>query len=167
MMNEEEKWAEINRRLDSLIDEVEQRKARRGIIRIAPHNLVQVARILFSELGGRLATATGIHVRDGIQVLYHFCFDANNLVVSVKTLARGPAPTLDSITPFIPAAGFIEREIHDLLGAEFRGHPQMERLILADDWPEGVHPLRKDFDSSSQNPSSFEGVSEDAPGRGK
>jgi formate hydrogenlyase subunit 5 len=45
----------------------------------------------------------------------------------------------------MPAAEWIEREIQDLLGIRFDGHPNPKRLILADDWPEGVYPLRKDF----------------------
>jgi Ni,Fe-hydrogenase III component G len=54
-------------------------------------------------------------------------------------------PSIESITPLIPAAEWIEREIHDILGIEIKNHPNMRRLILADDWPEGVYPLRKDF----------------------
>ena len=48
------------------------------------------------------------------------------------------------ITPLIPGAEWIEREMHDILGITFRNHPNMRRLILSDDWPEGVYPLRKD-----------------------
>ena len=43
-----------------------------------------------------------------------------------------------------PNAGWSEREYMDLLGMKFTGHPNPKRLILADDWPEGVYPLRKD-----------------------
>jgi Ni,Fe-hydrogenase III component G len=45
----------------------------------------------------------------------------------------------------IPGAEWIEREIHDILGIEIKHHPNMRRLVLADDWPEGVYPLRKDL----------------------
>ncbi|MHC5035633.1 MAG: NADH-quinone oxidoreductase subunit C [Planctomycetota bacterium] len=38
----------------------------------------------------------------------------------------------------------MEREMNDLLGIVFEGHPDPRRLILADDWPEGVYPLRRD-----------------------
>lgn len=52
---------------------------------------------------------------------------------------------LTSATSVIPGAQFYEREAHDLMGIYFEGHPQLDRLILPDDFPEGVHPLRKDF----------------------
>ena len=50
------------------------------------------------------------------------------------------------------AANWIEREMHDLLGANFRDHPDMRRLVLDDTWPEGLHPLRKDFDQIADRP---------------
>jgi NADH-quinone oxidoreductase subunit C len=40
---------------------------------------------------------------------------------------------------------FYEREVYDLLGVKFRGHPNLRRLVLSEDWPEDAHPLRKDF----------------------
>jgi Ni,Fe-hydrogenase III component G len=42
-------------------------------------------------------------------------------------------------------ANYIEREIRDLFGIEFPGHPEPKRLILPDGWPEGKHPLRSDY----------------------
>ena len=52
---------------------------------------------------------------------------------------------MDSITPDIPNAGWSEREFQDLLGFKFEGHPKPKRLILADDFPDGVYPLRKEI----------------------
>ena len=54
-------------------------------------------------------------------------------------------PVIDSISPNVPAANWAEREFRDLLGIEPLGCPSMKRLVLPDGWPEGVHPLRKDF----------------------
>ena len=66
-------------------------------------------------------------------------------MITVKSLVRDKKkPSVDSLANLLPAAQWIEREIHDVLGIEFRGHPDMRRLILADDWPEGVYPLRKE-----------------------
>ncbi|MRR08830.1 Fe-S-binding domain-containing protein, partial [bacterium] len=61
-------------------------------------------------------------------------------------------PRLPSITPVIAGANWSEREIRDLLGVEFDGHPDPRRLVLSDDWPQGVHPLRRDFDYSAKPP---------------
>ena len=52
-------------------------------------------------------------------------------------------PTIASITPLWLGAGFAEREIYDMFGIVFDGHPDLTRILMPDDW-EG-HPLRKDF----------------------
>lgn len=52
-------------------------------------------------------------------------------------------PTVASITPIWPGAGFAEREVYDMFGIHFEGHPDLTRILMPDEW-EG-HPLRKDF----------------------
>ena len=116
---------------------------RRVYIDVAPEDITDVARCLWGELGARYAIASGLETAHGFEVLHHFAFDADHVLVSVRTFAQGDPPTLDSIAPLIKGAAFIEREMHDLLGIEFRGHPNLSRLILSDDWPEGVYPLRR------------------------
>jgi Ni,Fe-hydrogenase III large subunit/Ni,Fe-hydrogenase III component G len=98
-------------------------------------------------LGGRFLVSVGADsiARDGTLKLIHtFSFDRDRLFVCLRTSAPAADPVFDSITPDIPNAGWSERECMDLLGMKFAGHPKPKRLILADDWPEGVHPLRKD-----------------------
>ena len=138
--------------LGGAVVEVQQCDQRRGIARIDPARTVEVARAMLDMDGARLATATGIEVRDGIDVLYHWCIEPPGVVVTLKVLAARPGMEVDSIANAVPAANWIEREMHDLLGARFRSHPDMRRLILDDSWPEGVHPLRKDFDQVADRP---------------
>lgn len=52
-------------------------------------------------------------------------------------------PVVDSIVPVWPGASFPEREVYDMFGIEFAGHPDLTRILMPDDW-EG-YPLRKDF----------------------
>jgi NADH-quinone oxidoreductase subunit C len=55
----------------------------------------------------------------------------------------GEDASLDSITPAWPAANFYEREIFDLFGVNFNGHPNLRRIMMPEDWQ--GHPLRKDY----------------------
>jgi len=156
---------EVIAQLGGLVLEVEQCEERRGIARVDPARIVEVARQMFAVPGSRLATATGIDVRDGIDVLYHWAIEppyadgeappkgaGEGVVITLKGLAARPALEIDSIANDMPAANWIEREMHDLLGVNFPNHPDMRRLILDDSWPEGVYPLRKDFDQVLDRP---------------
>jgi len=108
-------------------------------------HVCEICRFLFEELRWRFVISTGIDAEDCFEVLHHFADDASGAIITVKAFIRDrQVPQIDSITPLIPAAEWIEREMHDLLGIRFRNHPNLQRLILADDWPEGVYPLRKE-----------------------
>jgi NADH-quinone oxidoreductase subunit C len=52
-------------------------------------------------------------------------------------------PSVASLTPIWPGVGYAEREVWDMFGIQFEGHPDLTRILMPDDW-EG-HPLRKDF----------------------
>jgi len=107
-------------------------------------NAYGLNRFLFEDLALRFVIATGIDSDDCFEILYHYSNDESGCVVTVKAFIRNrEKPSIESITPFVPGAEWIEREIHDLLGIDFENHPNLRRLILADDWPEGVYPLRK------------------------
>ena len=64
--------------------------------------------------------------------------------VTVKTLIPGSDPTFPSVTPLVPACVWYEREAYDMFGLVAEGLPDKRRLVLSDDWPDGLHPLRKD-----------------------
>jgi NADH-quinone oxidoreductase subunit C len=61
----------------------------------------------------------------------------------VKVKVPGAAPAVPTVSGLFPAANWLEREVWDLFGIVFEGHPDLRRLLLMDDW-EG-HPLRKDY----------------------
>jgi NADH-quinone oxidoreductase subunit C len=63
--------------------------------------------------------------------------------VRIRVPLGGHDPVVDSMVPVWPGANWLEREIFDLFGIQFTGHPDLRRILLPDDW-EG-HPLRKDF----------------------
>jgi NADH-quinone oxidoreductase subunit C len=63
--------------------------------------------------------------------------------VRLKVKLNGDDPNLSSLTSLWPAADFFEREVFDLFGVRFQGHPNLRRILMPEDW-EG-HPLRKDY----------------------
>lgn len=63
--------------------------------------------------------------------------------VTLRVRVPGSDAVVDSLTPVWPGAGWLEREIFDLMGVRFNGHPDLRRILLPEDW-EG-HPLRRDF----------------------
>jgi len=66
---------------------------------------------------------------------------ARRLRLQVRLAANDPI--MDSLVPVWPGANWLEREIFDLFGIRFNGHPDLRRILLPDDW-EG-HPLRRDY----------------------
>ena len=63
--------------------------------------------------------------------------------VALRVRVPGSDPVVDSLVPVWPGAGWLEREIFDLMGIRFNGHPDLRRILLPEDW-EG-HPLRRDY----------------------
>lgn len=90
-----------------------------------------------------ITTITAIDVGEDIEVLYHFL--VKGVALSLRTFVPKASPVIDTITSLIPGAILYEREIQDLLGLEVKDHPDPRRLILPEEWEEGVYPLRKDF----------------------
>ncbi len=104
-------------------------------------DIVAFATYVLNRGWWHLATISGQDLGEVIQLLYHF--NANEPPsVTIKTSVPKAAPKIASITPAIPAATMYEREVHDLLGVQFEGHPKLARLVLSDDWPDDVFPLR-------------------------
>lgn len=77
---------------------------------------------------------------DRFDLCYQLMSTTARDAVTVKTVVSGSAP---SLTPLFPSALVMEREVFDLMGIRFEGHPDLRRILLAEDW-EG-HPLRKDY----------------------
>ena len=116
-------------------------RARRIFVDANKKSFKDIIQFLKNEGFTHLSTITGLEVDDGIELLYHLNREGVELTVRVKLPLNDVA--VPTITDIIPGATLYEREVHDLLGVEFQGHPSLTPLILPDKWPEGVHPLRK------------------------
>jgi NADH-quinone oxidoreductase subunit C len=77
------------------------------------------------------------------EVVYHLLSIAKKERVRLKVKLDSASPVVDSVTPVWPGANYFEREVFDLFGIRFSGHPYLRRLLMPEDW-EG-HPLRKDY----------------------
>lgn len=135
----------LQERFPGAIGDVEVRSAARTYVAIIPSEVRDIAKFMFVDLGARFIIMTGLDTRAGMEILYHFSFDALGKIVTLRTVVPMPEPKIDSIATVIDGAEYIEREIRDLFGVEFVGHPNPVRFLLADDWPEGVYPYRKEF----------------------
>jgi NADH:ubiquinone oxidoreductase subunit C len=126
--------------------EVQQHSHKRVYIRVSRENVKKLAQIIFRDLKAKFSIASGLHIREGFEVLYHFTFDKDQFICTLRTLAPHDDPKLDTLTSIIPGALWIEREIYDILGVKFTGHPNLKRLVKAEHLAENEFPFRKDFD---------------------
>lgn len=139
----EEILNKIKEKFSSKILKFEEKSARRIYIDFEPGEIPAVVEFVFRNLGFRFVIATGIDTPQGIEILYHFSHDITGMMVSLRTTIKDKnSPQIASIAPIIIGAEWIEREIWEMLGVNFKGHPNLKRLLLADDWPEGKYPLR-------------------------
>ncbi len=92
----------------------------------------------------QLSNLCAVDRHDHFEVVYHLqSLDRNHVIVVKATVADHDAPALPSAVPVYSGALLQEREVYDLMGIDFEGHPDLRRLFLWDGFP--GHPLRKDF----------------------
>ena len=77
------------------------------------------------------------------EVVYHLLSISKKERVRLKVRLSDESPVVESVTSVWPSANYFEREVFDLFGVRFTGHPYLRRLLMPEDW-EG-HPLRKDY----------------------
>jgi NADH-quinone oxidoreductase subunit C len=77
------------------------------------------------------------------QVTYHILSHSLKERVRLIAFVDSVDASIDSITPVWPSANFYEREVFDLFGVRFHGHPSLRRIMMPEEW--NGHPLRKDY----------------------
>ena len=144
-MNREEILNSIKTKFKDSIRDFLDKSKKRVYVEVDPKDIKEVAKYLFDDLAARFNIASGIDTRFNIEILYHFTIERLNLLISFRVKLDRDKPKIDSIAPIIKGAEWIEREMHELIGIDFIGHPNLKRLLLPDEWPEGVYPLRTDY----------------------
>jgi len=138
----------IKERLGDRIKDWKEVSSRRIYLGIDKADIREITKFFFAELGMRFITASGVDTPEGLEILYHFSFDKSGEIYTLRVFLEDKKyPEIDAITPLFNGAEWIEREIWEMLGINFRGHPNLKRLLLADDWPEDNHPLRRENES--------------------
>lgn len=121
-------------------------KERRIFVYIKKDALKDAVKYLVKDLKFKhLSTITGVDLGEEIEVIYHLAYE-DSIVLSLRLFVSKKNPSVPTITDFIPGAVLFEREVHDLLGVSFEGHPDLSPLMLPDGWPQGVYPLRKEHE---------------------
>jgi NADH-quinone oxidoreductase subunit C len=120
-------------------------RPRRIFIAINKKVFTKTIRYLTKKMGfSHVSTIVGADVGKEIEVIYHLD-RGGTIVLSLKIRVMKDKPVLPTITDLIPGATLYEREIHDILGVIFEGHPDLSPIILPEGWPSDVYPLRKEW----------------------
>ena len=114
---------------------------------VEPHTILDVAKFLTETPDldfAFLNSLTAVDYIDHFELVYHLLSMRHNTSIVVKSRYYGrDNPTVPSVTPVWKGAELQEREVWDLMGITFEGHPNMKRILLWEGFP--GHPLRKDF----------------------
>jgi Ni,Fe-hydrogenase III component G len=123
-------------------------RERRATIRIKTEKLREAVTYLKEKEGlFHLATISGVDLGDEREIVYHL--NKKDLILNLKVRVPASNPVVPSITSIINGAILYEREVNDLIGVYPEGHPNPKRLVLSDDWPDGINPLLKKWDINS------------------
>jgi NADH-quinone oxidoreductase subunit C len=118
--------------------------------------LVEVCTVLRDDASLRfllLADLTAVDWWPGeprFEVVYHLASFAPAERLRLKTRLGGKDPRVATVSTVWPVANWLEREVYDLFGIVFDGHPDLRRLMMPDDWV--GHPLRKDYPVQVRTP---------------
>jgi len=113
-------------------------------IEVASERLLAVARVLRDSLSFDMLTCvSGVDMVDHIESVYHFHSLSRNWLLQVRVKLPNDAPAVDSLVGLYPSANWLERECYDMVGITYRGHPDLRRILLDDDF--NGYPLLKSF----------------------
>ena len=123
---------------------------------IDPKRVVEVARLLRDDSELEFEMLTDVTAVDYLgqeprfEMVYHFYSVGRNHRLRIKARVPEEAPEIDSLVDVYASANWMEREVWDLYGIRFKGHPDLRRILLYEEF-EG-HPLRKDYPKEKRQP---------------
>ncbi|MCX8204770.1 MAG: NADH-quinone oxidoreductase subunit C [Candidatus Nezhaarchaeota archaeon] len=132
---------ELRARLGSSFKGAWKVREDRFVVLIDASSIREAVAWLFNERGARLSTISVVDSGLDFEVVYHMAMGRGYL--NLKAKVPKERPVVDSITPIVPGAALIEREVQDLFGVVFQGHPDPRRVALPFEAPGDLRPLKK------------------------
>jgi len=109
---------------------------------VRPENIIGTLKKLKERGITDLILISSMDMTDSIDVIYHFSFDENEIhSLNIRVSLPRERPEIQSITSVYPAAMILEREAYEMVGINFKGHPDLRKAFLDDESPET--PLRR------------------------
>jgi NADH-quinone oxidoreductase subunit C/D len=126
---------------DNILTLITRHEQLRDLVRHLKHKVSKPFKMLYD------ITAIDERMRNGgkpvFTIVYHLTSLERNEDIRIKVPLEGEFPTMESISDIWPAANWYEREIYDMFGIKFSGHPDLRRILLPSSWK--GYPLRKDY----------------------
>lgn len=143
---EQELSAELVAAFPELEGKVRVQRERRVWAEVEYASFRKIFEAVVKDMGfSILCIITGLDEGENLGFIYHVA-DLGGTVLNLHTLSRKDGPGIATISDLFPAAHIYERELSDLFGATIDGLAPGNRYPLPDGWPEGQHPLLKNFD---------------------
>jgi membrane-bound hydrogenase subunit beta len=124
------------------VDQVRKNRIRIKIVPDKLHNAITTGQAVLGL--DRLITISTIDNGETFELLYHL-IGPHRIIISLTIDLPRNQPVMHTVSDLLPPAGIYERQIHDLFGIMFTGHPGLKKVILNEDWPDNEYPLRKDW----------------------
>jgi Ni,Fe-hydrogenase III large subunit/NADH:ubiquinone oxidoreductase subunit C len=134
----------LKNNLEDAIIEFRVPRPRKAYILLKPERHRDAISLLLKHIeNAELSTISGTDLGNEIELNYHMACGGT---VTLKNRVSREKPVIRTITDILPGANLYEREVFDLLGVIFAGHPNLKRLMLPENWPKGEYPLRRDWE---------------------
>ncbi|MBS3741105.1 MAG: NADH-quinone oxidoreductase subunit C [Candidatus Cloacimonetes bacterium] len=149
-MNKKQKF--FDKFEDRFTNIIEKKERKRYYFNVKNKDIIEVADYLFNTMGCRLSICTATEVYDGLEVLYHFSDDSTGTIYNPRVKTSLENPEINSIVEVTKGAEWIEREMYDLFGIKFKGHPDPRKLLTINnpEFGEDDHPMRFKRDKNNR-----------------